>query len=112
MTRSENDRTTPGTTGTRQDQPTGKGGERDAQSPGGIHSDTSNESQPKMYPDTEEETTGPTPGPGTQGEKSLRREGSEDAQTDERGNDTSRTDMSEESLRQRQAQRKDNPPAL
>jgi hypothetical protein len=111
MTRTENGHSSPGS-GPRQDQPTGKGGERDAQSPGGIHSDTSNESLPKMYPDTEEDTTGPTPGPGTQGEISLRREGGADAQSDERGNDTSRTDASDESLRQRQAQRKDNPPAL
>jgi len=112
MARTENDNTPRRTNGPGSEQPTGKGGERDAQSPGGIHSDTSNESLPKMYPDTENETTGPTPGPGTQGEKSLHREGSIDAQTGERGNDTSRTDMSEESLRQRQAQRKDNPPAL
>ena len=104
MTPTEND--------PKQQRPTGKGGERDAQSPGGIHSDTRNDSLPKMYPNTEEETTGPTPGPGTQAEKSLQRQGNEDAQTSERDNDTSHTNVSEESLRQRQAQRDDNPPAL
>lgn len=111
MRRTENDPPRR-TTGPAEEQPTGKGGERDAQSPGGIHSDTSNESLPKMYPNTEEETTGPTPGPGTQAEKSLHREGSADSGTGERGSDAPGTDMSEEALRQRQAQRKDNPPAL